>query len=184
MHALRRIKGVVLDAARAHPSKVETGFVVAIKLAWSIGIGHTQGGPTRFYDVVCNVERSCAEDSSPKNCSDSINFYNVYFNNRFMTNPNILTILPKILFTEFQNNQYSTPGETLANSMKVDMYQSGSILISENNNKVIFTVDYEDTIPILPPVVPKKPMAESIILFVPFTAAASLLLLWVFFLNC
>ncbi|WP_339437695.1 hypothetical protein [Pseudomonas sp. EL_65y_Pfl1_R32] len=89
------------------------------------------------------VERSCAEDSSPKNCSDSINFYNVYFNNRFMTNPNILTILPKILFTEFQNNQYSTPGETLANSMKVDMYQSGSILISENNNKVIFTVDYE-----------------------------------------
>lgn len=89
------------------------------------------------------AERACAADSSPKNCADSLNFYNLYFRNRYMTNPNMVTIVAKILNTEFKNTLFASPGEQLASSLNVDMYQSTSILTTDINDRVAFSVDYE-----------------------------------------
>ncbi|SOB51089.1 hypothetical protein [Pseudomonas lundensis] len=89
------------------------------------------------------AERACANDSSPKNCADSLNFYNLYFKNRYMTNPNMVTFFAKILNTDFKNTLFSGPGEQLASTIKLDMYQSSSILTSEIKEKEAFTVEYD-----------------------------------------
>jgi len=92
-------------------------------------------------------QRACAEtmcdiNSSPYMCSAQINSYARLLGNRYVTNPSYMTLIGWFVQSQYASSNFDKPGKLLANSTKIDSYQSNVLEQPVIQGKPAFTVPY------------------------------------------
>lgn len=88
------------------------------------------------------AEKMCASDSSPYMCSAQINNYARLLGNRYVTNPSYMTLVGWFIQSQYASSNFDKPGKLLANSTKIDSYQSNVLEQPVIQGKPAFTVPY------------------------------------------
>ncbi|GKQ45051.1 hypothetical protein [Pseudomonas syringae] len=88
------------------------------------------------------AEKMCASDSSPYMCSAQINNYARLLGSRYVTNPSYMTLIGWFVQSQYASSNFDKPGKLLANSTKIDSYQSNILEQPVIQGKPAFTVPY------------------------------------------
>ncbi|WP_122341480.1 hypothetical protein [Pseudomonas caricapapayae] len=86
------------------------------------------------------AEKMCGSDSSPFMCSAQINNYVRLLGNRYLTDPNYVTMFGQFMKTKYGSSNFSKPGNALINSMQIESNQSNDYLESTQAGKPAFTI--------------------------------------------
>lgn len=86
------------------------------------------------------AEKMCSSDSSPFMCSAQINNYVRLLGNRYLTDPNYVTMFGQFMKTKYGSSNFSKPGQALINSMQIESNQTNDYLESTQTGKPAFTI--------------------------------------------
>jgi hypothetical protein len=88
------------------------------------------------------AETMCGSDSSPYMCSAQINNYARLLGSRYVTNPSYMSLVGWFMQSQYASSNFDKPGKLLANSTKIDSYQSNVLEQPVVQGKPAFTVPY------------------------------------------